>query len=39
MLATKYGHAKVVETLLQHGASIDVQDNVSSEFIFCSNNV
>ena len=30
MSATKCGHANVVETLLQRGASIDMQDEVST---------
>ena len=30
MLAAKNGHSNVVETLLQHGASVDVQSVVST---------
>lgn len=30
MIAAQYGHIKVVETLLQHGASVDLQSMVSN---------
>ena len=30
MSASKNGHSKVVETLLQHGASVDMQKDVST---------
>ena len=30
MLASKNGYAEVVDTLLQHGARVDLQNNVSS---------
>ena len=28
------GHAEVVDTLLRHGASVDLQDNVSAEMLY-----
>ena len=30
MSASKSGHTNVVETLLQHGASVDMQEDVST---------
>ena len=30
MCASNSGHTKVVEVLLQHGASVDMQDKVST---------
>ena len=30
MFATQNGHVEVVHTFLQHGASVDLQDNVSA---------
>ena len=30
MYASQNGHAEVVDTLLQHGARVDLQNNVSS---------
>ena len=34
MEASQNGHAEVVDTLLQHGASVDLQDNVSAELLY-----
>ena len=34
MKASQNGHAEVVDTLLQHGASVDLQDNVSAEMLY-----
>ena len=34
MIASQNGHADVVDTLLQHGASVDLQGNVSFELLF-----
>ena len=34
MSASKHGHIKVVEILLQHGASVDMQDKVSDMYPF-----
>ena len=34
MIASQYGHAEVVDTLLRHGASVDLQDNVSAEMLY-----
>ena len=34
MIASQNGHAEVVDTLLQHGASVDLQDNVSAEMLY-----
>ena len=33
MFASKYGHVEVVDTLLQHGASVNLQSNVSTELL------
>ena len=33
MLASENGHVEVVDTLLQHEASVDLQNNVSAEFL------
>ena len=30
MLASQNGHVEVVDTFLQHGASVDLQNNVSA---------
>ena len=30
MFASQNGHVEVVDTLLQHGASVDLQSNVSA---------
>lgn len=35
MSASKNGHANVVEILLQYGASMDMQDEVRTDFILC----
>ena len=37
MLASLNGHAEVVDTLLQHGASVDLQNNVSAELLYFAN--
>jgi len=34
MLAAQNGHTNVVKTLLQHGASVDMQEEVSNSFHF-----
>ena len=34
MIASQYGHAEVVDTLLRHGASVDLQNNVSAEMLY-----
>ena len=34
MESSQYGHAEVVDTLLRHGASVDLQDNVSAKMIY-----
>ena len=34
MEASQNGHAGVVDTLLQHGASVDLQNNVSAEILY-----
>ena len=34
MIASEHGHAEVVDTLLRHGASVDLQDNVSAEMLY-----
>ena len=34
MLASRNGHIEVVDTLLQHGASVDLQSNVSAELLY-----
>ena len=34
MSASNSGHTKVVEILLQHGASVDMQDKVSNMYPF-----
>ena len=34
MEASLSGHAEVVDTLLQHGARVDLQDNVSAEMLY-----
>ena len=36
MEASLSGHAEVVDTLLQHEASVDLQNNVSAEFLYLS---
>ena len=33
MFASQNGHTEVVDTLLQHGASVDLQKNVSAELV------
>ena len=33
MMAAEGGHSKVVETLLQYGASVDIQNVVSTLFV------
>ena len=33
MIASLVGHAEVVDILLQHGASVDLQNNASAELI------
>ena len=37
MIASQNGHAEVVDTLLQHGASVDLQSNVSAKLYFVNN--
>ena len=32
MLASQKGHVEVVDKLLQHGARVDLQDNVISQY-------
>ena len=32
MLASGYGHVEVVDKLLQHGATVDLQYNVMSQY-------
>ena len=34
MLASRNGHVEVVDTLLQHGARVDLQSNVSAELLY-----
>ena len=34
MIASQNGHAEVVDALLVHGASVDLQNNVSSELLY-----
>ena len=34
MIASLVGHAEVVDTLLQHGASVDLQNNASAELFY-----
>ena len=34
MSASLSGHVDMVDTLLQHGASVDLQDNVSAEMLY-----
>ena len=34
MLASQNGHAEVVDTLLRHRASVDLQNNVSAEMLY-----
>ena len=34
MKASQNGHAEVVDTLIQHGTSVDLQDNVSAEMLY-----
>ena len=34
MLASQYGHVEMVDTLLQRGASVDLQNNVSAEMLY-----
>ena len=34
MIASQNGRAEVVDTLLQHGASVDLQNNVSAEVLY-----
>ena len=36
MDASQYGHADVVDTLLQHGANKDLQNYVSAQYILLS---
>lgn len=36
MIAAQYGHIKVVETLLQNGASVDLQSMVSNLSYICN---
>ena len=33
MIASRYGHADVVDALLQHGANMDLQNYVSAQYI------
>ena len=35
MLASQNGHVEVVNMLLQHGARVDLQDEVYTCIIFC----
>ena len=37
MEASLSGHAEVVDTLLQHGASVGLQNNVSAELLYFVN--
>ena len=37
MIASQKGYAEVVDTLLRHGASVDLQDNVSAEMLYFVN--
>ena len=34
MFASQNGHVEVVDTLLQHEASVDLQSNVSAELLY-----
>ena len=34
MIASQSGHAEVVDTLLRHGASVDLQESVSAEMLY-----
>ena len=34
MEASQSGHVEVVDTLLRHGARVDLQDNVSAEMLY-----
>ena len=34
MEASLSGHVEVVDTLLQHGANVDLQNNVSAEMLY-----
>ena len=36
MLASEKGHAEVVDTLLQHGASVDLKEKVNLLAIICN---
>ena len=36
IIASQYGHAEVVDKLLQHGANMDLQNNVSAQYILLS---